>query len=114
MFFMVFAAHTIENRSPLTGAVQGPDEIVWTNPVGVFQASDAETACKKAAKKTKAMGNFFAVEGFAWGLALEDTGEVEEFGVDDIRVNKMERHTRELERSVGMSADGTFEDDDVS
>lgn len=116
MFFMVFAGTKVEDRNPISGMQVGPDKLVWSNPIGVFNAPDAESACRKAANKLGYITNFFAVEGFPWGIGLMEEEEVGEFGIDKVSdvkaLNSPETKTREMERSVGMRADGTWIDDD--
>lgn len=110
MFYIVFAARSIQSQDPYHGAPQGVPELVWSNPVGVFKADTATQACQAAAKKVGAFGNFFAVEGTPWGLDIYTDDGVQEFGKDEIDFTLTDK-TRELERSVGMREDGSWNDE---
>ena len=79
------------------------DGFIW-EIAGVFAANSAESACKKAAQKTGRMGNFFAVEGFPWGVEMLDVEDAVEFGgVDSMsKIQKLENRSRELEAEVGI------------
>jgi len=83
--------------------VQVADGFRW-EIAGVFAANNAEAACKAAAKKSGRMGNFFAIEGFPWGVEMIDTEDAVEFGGADSmnKIQKLENRSRELEVEVGI------------
>lgn len=98
-YYMVFFA-----------AVKTGDVMQWSStPVGVFKATTAEKACQAAAKKTGWMGNYFALEGFPWGVELFDTEEAAEWGDDETKnmtkLQQMEARSRELEVETGIATD---------
>lgn len=53
----------------------GGSYLDWSEgPVGAYMADDAAAACQQAAKDSAIFGTFFAVEGYAWGVELMETG----------------------------------------
>lgn len=65
-FYMVFGS----TRRPVWG---GESYLAWNpEPLGVYQSDDPDEACKMAASERESMGNFFAIEGHVWGIALQD------------------------------------------
>lgn len=62
-YYMVFGSR----KSPIW---PGGSKLVWSEPLGVYAAHDPTEACKAAAHDSEAMGTFFAIEGFPWGLEL--------------------------------------------
>lgn len=85
------------------------DALVWSGPVGVFEADKAEHACQAAAKKVGWMGSYFAIDGYPWGVELFEA-QATEFGADTelSKMDKLAIRTRELEREAGIhdAADG--------
>lgn len=105
MYFLVFGQEVSEGARVFPGAPYPgggtqitPDELV-VHPVGIFRADRAEDACQAAAKRSRRMGTFFAVEGTPWGVDLIEVENVEQLGEvkpDD----EKERRIRALERGV--------------
>ena len=85
------------------------DGLRWDNtPVGVFQADDAETACKAAAADCGQLGTFFAVEGYPWGvemLAVEGVHKLGETELESARNRLREIERRVLENPLGLKPD---------
>jgi hypothetical protein len=115
LYYLVFAAQADTTQDPMpiqTGARSfeyrhhTTGRLQWLgSPVGVFKAETAEAACRAAAKRTGTMGTFFAVEGTPWGVSMIGS-DATELGVDfeesQSDLDRLERRTRELERSVGI------------
>lgn len=72
MFYLVFGSTQEINQ-------QGDQYLFWgaNNPVGVFRGDSPDDACKAAAKRTRRMGTYAAIECNVWGLDLLDSGAVE-------------------------------------
>ena len=118
-YYIVFGA----NQQVPSGQAYGgpptnaPHTLVWFNaPIGVFRTDTAERACMAAAKKSGAIGTFFAVDGTPWGVELMDVEGATELGgppnIDDERDRRI--HDLERQLDAGRGADGKLTEDAVS
>lgn len=91
-----------------------PRALTWDNgPLGVFQAETAELACQAAAKKNGTAGTYFAIEGYPWGLEMNQVAGVKELGADDLFAQPRQLaageadpvRIRELERELQVGAE---------
>lgn len=69
--------------------------------IAAFHADSGEEACQAAAKKTKKLTTYFAVEGTPWGVDMLEVEGTRELGAeDDLQESEKDRRLRELERRV--------------
>lgn len=69
-FYMVFGSSQAQELDRSREA-RGDETLTWwPNPVGVFQADNTDDACMQAARKSRRMAMFFAVEGIPWGVEM--------------------------------------------
>lgn len=79
-------------------AIRQGNRLSWPNIVGVFKATTPEFACRAAAKRQGTVGTYFAVEGFPWGIEMEEVEGTEELGSERSLTDVMrERQELELE-----------------
>lgn len=109
-YYLVFGSV----KRPLSN---GGSYLDWNQPpIGVYEGESADDACKVAASDHGAMGTYFAVSGFPWGLEMM-TASASRFGSQGSPVERLERklaeaeargdrlrqleeHTRQLEREL--------------
>lgn len=98
-----YVAYDVRGNPVPVPSNQVAPNIHWT-VVGVFEADKAEDACQAAAKKNGSMGNYFAVEGFPWGIDLTETDAVE-FGTGQpmSRLKQLENRSREMEKEADIT-----------
>jgi hypothetical protein len=68
--------------------------------VAAFHADTGEEACQAAARATKRLTTYFAVEGTPWGVEMIGVAGTSEIGADLDEETVAERRLRELERRV--------------
>lgn len=96
-YYMVYAMTKHVDPVKMDGSTVN----IWT-PTGVYGALSAEAACQAAARATQRVGNFFAVEGFPWGVELLEPDAVEFAGGEATKLQQLEIRSRELEKDVGL------------
>ena len=71
MYYIVFSHQQVRGAvENWQGRRQVTPDMVSVNPVGVFEAENAEEACKAAAMHTRSLGTFVAVQCTPWGVDL--------------------------------------------
>lgn len=100
-YFLVFTAKKFKN-------VMGAQGLTW-EIAGVYQADNAQRACLKGMQAT-GHGTAFAIDGFAFGVDMEDVSDVGELGKPQDPIERLTRMGEELtQRLTALTAPTTHE-----